>query len=495
MKKSYFAILSVLFCLLFFTGFGQSGMIVHPGTDVTVGTGTTLDIGGDRLLLQDDHSSAPSFLQKGSLTFSGGGKSFVEQYLVRDVWHMASCPVTSEVLEVYLWKYVERFHESNNTWEFLHLPLSIPLILGEGLFIWNYTVDPNATWPSSGDSVVFDGTLNFQDVPLTLSNTPASTASGWNLIGNPYPVALEWNGHADWNLNNVGVTNYIYDNTAGGSYLTWNYLLGTGTNPNGGYIAATQGFWVRAADTNGVATSLTIPESQRVHNNAAFLKNGNAQTPEQLLIKVEGNGNIDRTIIGFYEKATQGFDPEYDGYYLSPETNNISVYSVVEGTKYALNELPSTVDNPVVALNFTSIINSTYSLSFDWLDRFPADLPLFLEDKQDRMFQDLRQNPVYSFASSPADDPGRFAVHFAFPDGLENKFDFVHIYSYENTVYVNIPFEIDGLVQVYDMTGRLVFATEAQMGINEYAMPNTSGNCIVRLVSNNGVKSEKVHLN
>jgi len=398
------------------------------------------------------------------------------------------------VIEAYLWHYLAQYHENDDSWTYLDLPLSIPLNVGEGYFAWKYVTDPNGTPPPSPDSVLFSGTMNSQDVNLTLGNTVSSPNTGWNLIGNPFPVAINWNGNVDWNLVNVGATMYIYDNSVSGNYVNWNYNLGTGTNPNGGYIAATQGFWVRTAVQDGSAASLTLPASQREHNPAIFLKSGNDILQDQLILTVEGNGHSDKTIIGFYPEATSGFDPEYDGVYYYPIQEVLSMYSVVLGQKYALNELPSIDEYPVIPVDFESRVSQEYTITAEWLDRFPTDLPIFLEDKKENVFQDLRLDPVYKFTSDPDDNYKRFKVYFSDRFNQEVSMENIRIFSWQQKVIIDVPFEISGDIFVYDISGRLVAEGNAHMGRNEIKLANANGNFIVRLIANEGVKSEKVYI-
>ena len=494
MGKLKFTLVILIFFLWVSIGFGQANMVVNPGTDVTIGTGTTLDIGGPQLLLMDDFSSAPSLLQYGSLTFSGGGTAYVEQYLTKDVWHMVSMPVSSEVIEVYLWNYLAQFNEPGGSWTTLNLPVTIPMNVGEGYFAWNYSVDPNGLYPISPDSVVFDGTLNFQDVNLTLSNTDASPSSGWNLLGNPFPVAIEWNNSSDWNRNNVGAVMYLFDPDNTGNYVTWNYNTGIGTNPNGGFIAATQGFWVRAADTVGTSASITIPASQRFHDDASFLKSDGVTLPNHLLVTVKDENHKDQTILGFIKSATPDFDPDFDGFYLKPNVNSLSLYTSTNGSKYAINELPSMEEYPIVPLTFEAAISGQHTLSFSWLESFDSDQPVFLEDRKEKRFKDLRLLTEYKFDASPDEMENRFFLHFSAPKVTADPMDYVNIYSWQNKVVVEIPFETDGQIYVYDITGRQVVATKAFFGKNELQLTGTTGNYIVKFMSSKGISNKKVNI-
>lgn len=494
MRQLKIYLLFINLCLFAIYAGGQ-GMIVQPDIKVTVESGTTLDISGGNLILLDNYSSVPSFLERGSLTFSGGGKAYVEQYLTKDVWHIVAEPVNNEVIGVFLWMYLCKYIEQTNTWQYLNLPVTLPLNIGEGYFVWAYKKDPNGLYPASPDSVVFGGMLNDQDVNIALSNTPASPNSGWNLIGNPYPCAIEWNGDADWNLNNVGATVYICDGGKSGNYKVWNYNSG-GTLSNGD-IVATQGFWVRTADTTGTIASLTIPASQRLHSSEPFNKSSGPLLPEQLKLKVERNEKTDETIIGFMTESTANFDPDYDGLYLYGVGDNPAIYSVIYNAKYVLNQLPCIEDYKTVPVNFEAKDPGNYTLTVSWIESFSEDIPVYLEDKQESIFWNLRENSVYAFASVPSDEPERFSIHFAEPLNVNYRTVLVevNIYSWQKTVYVNIPFEINGKIMIYNLLGKAIASQKAERGMNKITINDVKGNYFVRLTSDQGYKVSKIYIN
>ncbi|MEZ5083993.1 MAG: hypothetical protein R2750_11175 [Bacteroidales bacterium] len=200
------------FVLILSLGLFAQDMNVKPGTKMTVKSGTQMNFGnGSNMVLEDSPTTAPSFLQEGLVNFSGGGQAHVEQYLTKDTWNMVSSPASDGIINAYEWTYLIDYTESDNSWSYLNYPITTLLNPGEGYFVFPYTADPNGTYPASPDSSVIKGNLNYQDISLTLSNTDTSPKSGWNLVGNPFPIALEWNGDASWNLNNVGAAMYIKD--------------------------------------------------------------------------------------------------------------------------------------------------------------------------------------------------------------------------------------------------------------------------------------------
>ena len=65
--KSFKFLLNI-FLLVFSISVFAQGIVVKPGTAVTIESGTLVYVtNGDKLLLEDDATYAPSFLEKGSM--------------------------------------------------------------------------------------------------------------------------------------------------------------------------------------------------------------------------------------------------------------------------------------------------------------------------------------------------------------------------------------------------------------------------------------------
>jgi hypothetical protein len=482
---------------------GQTGGIkVIPGTKVTLNQGSTLKItGGGNMLLQDDLSTAPSFLQRGTLTFSGGGEAEVEQYLPKDAWHIVASPVQDEVIGAYMWMYLYRYAEPAASWQYLSQPVSTPLNVGEGYFVWPYTTDPNGTYPPSPDSAVLNGTLNYQTVnDYSLSYTASSPNPGWNLVGNPYPCAIDWNGSTDWDRNNVDATVYVYDNGAGGgssgNYRIYNWNTGIGIpTGNDGIIASTQGFWLHA---NNTGARVDIPQSQRLHSNKTFFKNTDDEWDNLLRLRVDEKSStlFYETLVAFSEEATGGFDAMFDGAFLEGKDDAPQFYTVTANEMYSVNFLPSYGDYSIVPLNFKSVNTGEYSITASNIESFPAGLPVYLEDKKENVFHNLRANPEYIFIWEVGDNSSRFNVHFADPLGnSENGFAAgIQIYAYEKTVYVNIPFEVNGDILIYNLPGEQVISQKALKGLNSIPVWNNNTYLIVKIISGNRATTGKVFI-
>jgi hypothetical protein len=202
------------------------------------------------------------------------------------------------------------------------------------------------------------------------------------------------------------------------------------------------------------------------------------------------------TVIAFSGQTTGGFDAMYDGAFLEGKDDAPQFYTKIANEKYSVNFLPSYDDYDIVPLNFKSIKNGEYSITASNIESFPDDLPVYLEDKKDNIYQNLRENPEYIFIWEPGDDEARFNVHFANPlgtgeNGLTNK---IHIYAYEKTVYVNIPFEINGDIVIYNLLGESVITEKAQTGLNKIPVYQNNNYLIVKIISGSETATGKVFI-
>lgn len=486
-------IYTIVLLALIQISFGQ-GIKVKPGTNITINNSTTLKIGdGDNLTILDDQIYSPSLLEKGNLIFSGGGNLEVQQYLEKNEWHIVSSPVSDETISVYLNMFLYSYDEPTNVFDNLYYPVTTPLHAGEGYHVWSVATSP--------DIVTFNGSSSKSDVIQNLTVTDATNNSGWNLLGNPFPCVLDWNGDASWALNNVASTVYLFDAGAG-NYKTWNFNFGgIGTNgKTNGYIAATQGFWVRTSDTIGSQSSysLTLPASQRVASPTTAFYKENQIIENMLRLNVQSDDYSDELIIGFDPNSTAGFDNYFDAYKLSTEVSSIKIFSVSNDINQAVNYLPNIENNEIVPVSFIAGADGTFSINAKGIESFPVGIPIYLEDKQDNVFINLRLIPEYSFTGSALDNQERFNIHFAAPIGIDEQdispMGSIHIYSWEKSVFVNIPFQFNGMIEVYDLLGKRIIQKKAEIGNNEISLFNSQGYYIVKVVGNSGIKTQKVNI-
>lgn len=488
------------FCILPFNSVLSQGVIVKPGTKLNLSSQSSLSIiNGGFLLLKDDNNSNPSFLQNGDLLSSAPSK--VEQYLERDTWHLISSPFNNSTIEPFTGMYLTQYDEPTDSWQYLVEPLSTPMVEGNGYFIWNPAIEGSVE-ELTPDFVLLSGQLNSNSLQLNLNYTAGNGSPGWNAIGNPFPCTIEWNGHADWNLLNTDATIYVYDAGIGGG-SSGNYRVFNFNTPpeaqipegNDGMIAASQGFWVKA---NANGASLTIPESQRSHNPKPFYKNHKSSPENILRLHVENSQNsmYCENVISFSAGTTASFDSDFDAAYIEGDPEAPQMFTSVASDKLLVNYLPSYEEHATVPLMFASKVGGLFKITASHIESFPEDLPVYIEDKKDEVFHNLKSNPEYSFMSNPEDNIDRFVIHFANPSSedlltMQNK---LHIYAYQKRVYIVMEDQKKGKVSIYNLLGQTLEESILNQGHNTIPL-FTDQNCvIVRVSLDNDIITRKLYI-
>jgi hypothetical protein len=155
---------------------------------------------------------------------------------------------------------------------------------------------------------------NFQkgnvNVPLDYTDVEPGTGSlnpdGWNLVGNVYPCAIDWQAlhtaSTSWVTGNS--TYYVYNATES-NYRAYNASSQGGTANR--YIASGQAFFIQAT---GLNQSLQFTESAKSTSDAAFQRN----TDESMLVRLNlTQGSMtDEVLFTIMDDASSAFDVAYD---------------------------------------------------------------------------------------------------------------------------------------------------------------------------------------
>lgn len=374
----------------------------------------------------------------------------------------------------------------------------------------------NANFTTSTPSDINNDGSYSPAVSYTLNdcgNIATDFYDGWNLIGNPYQSALNWND-ANWTKTNITGTVYMWDGDAG-NYIYYendaSHLQGTGqtlnSDANGQYIPAMQSFMVKAT---AASPTLTIPNQARVHNDNQMYK-GENNVPEfdYIKLQVETNGQSDQTIVRFFEEATESVDDEFDAYKMYATTPGLpQIYSIVnQGTEIpvAINSLPidEYVDYKQVPLGIVVKQNGEYVFTAAELNTNYFD-KIYLIDKGDPeniVYTDLLLTPNYSVYLEAGELRDRFSLLGVTSttdiDDVEGNSTDVNIYSYEQTVYISIPDieETNGNVEIYDALGRNIYTNVANSTYNEYQLNVAPGTYIVKYFTQNNTYIRKISIN
>lgn len=353
----------------------------------------------------------------------------------------------------------------------------------------NYGAD--ATLPASYQAY----TGNFSGKPNNgIVNTPVSgsaTESVWNLLGNPYPSAIDAGAFLDANVGGandiLAGTLYFWthnspygDGTTYGysaaDYASWNGTGSTATaedtesnnfNVPSGKIAAGQAFFVRGV-ANG--TAVFNNSMREKGENMQFFRsatNATENTPiekSRVWLNLKGANNaFSQTLVGYVTNATNNYDIRYDGE--SFGGNAVTFYSVNNAKNLVIQgrALPFTTADEV-PLGYKTTLTGNLIISIDDKDGLLATQTIYLKDNLLNVVHNLTESP-YTFASVPGTYDDRFVLRYLPGENLDNptfedQMNGLTIRKNNADIHINSSFENIDTVLIYDIMGRLLFEKE-----------------------------------
>ena len=358
------------------------------------------------------------------------------------------------------------------------------------------------------NSLISDSKITYTGVPTTgntsfiLSSTKYNEENnmyyGWNLIGNPYPSAIDLDKvFAVNNIDSIGATVY-YFNGATDSWLVYNR---TQPSVNSAYkiVPIGQAFFIQLKGGNADYT-FTLNNSMRVESNDNInFGNSNSSAKKsvgkkELIVYPENsftlnstmNNNTDKAYYFWNNNATSEFDVVYDSHkLLSWNSKMPNVYFYSGDVKTALQQENG---NETVAVGFKASANEQVEFSLDNPKTFTE---VILEDKNEDKYIDLLKNN-YTFTST-SNDNERFVLHLTEVTLATDNItaEDVKIYSAESKIYLKLNKETSNLkVDVYNTYGALVYASklngskqkqvvDANLHHGVYVVKFTIGNTII----------------
>jgi len=434
-------------------------LIIRPQARCTNTAGMTISIGGNAVM-QANSSGMASYLDNGTTTITGG--AIVEQYLSSEKWHLVSPPVSGATINTYYDIYLKEYNEPSDTWTYLETPTTMPMNVTQGYSAWASDAYTGST------NVSYTGNLSNTDHAInSLSFTSAAAKAGFNLIGNPYPCALDWN--SNWSISNLSGWSVIYDN---GTFKGWHPTSGSYNGKADGIIPSTQGFWVRALNASA---SLTIPASERLHSGQTFYKETFESIYPEIRLEMEINGYTDEGVVIFHPETTEGFDGYFDLYKFENVEEAPHLYTITSGGNYGVNFYGPDYQEKIIPVGFRTEDEGIYTINASSIINFDNDIGIYLEDLKNETFTNLTDNPQYEFSYNPFDEAHRFNLHFT-DQSLnveETKHGNLRVYSLNEYVIIRNPDLVTGDIVVYNMMGQMVSTTqlngepEFRMAINQ----------------------------
>jgi hypothetical protein len=351
---------------------------------------------------------------------------------------------------------------------------------------------------TSEGNVTFTGSLIKGNVSIPVTS-PKSPGNAWNLIGNPFPSAINANTLTNFLSVNAGAIHdsyeaiYIWD-AASGKYNTVN----SSSEPT--YIEPGQAFFVYSVDGG---STINFTEAMQTHRTVDLFKDGEIPSPSIKLIAEQSQG-ISTTNILYLDNMTTGLDPGYDAGRFTLEESSFTIYTHLVGDKsntvdFDIQCLPSFDYVIPVGLNApakTELIFRAEALNL------PVAIPVILEDRLNRIFTDLTEaGSFYKVTvSSKSEGTGRFFIHtnqsassLINPDPDAINYTIIPRPQF-NTLNVTGNTENIADITVYDMLGRKLLHQLLQRdGASEIEMGDLkSGAYIVCINSSTQKVSKKI---
>jgi len=458
---------------------------IETGSSLQIAHNGSLTINGDLLIADDnalvvksDATGSGSLIVNG--TVPSGNKVNVERYIagwsdISHGWHFLSSPVAAQAIST--------FHTPGSSDDFYKWDEPTGLWInrtatGGGLngdFETNFVVGRGYMIANAATSTkTFVGSLNVADVSVSnLTNTPASSYEGWNLIGNPFSSAMQWN-NGSWTLSNVASNCQIW-NEANASYSV--------VNANG-IIPAMNGFMVYTSTGGG---SLTIPASARTHNATNWYKQTQSDDNYIAIKAVDTEGQTaQETIINFNSEATDGFDMQYDSYFMAGFAPRF--YSVSQNEDYALNTLPSLSSDLTIPLGFVK--NNSNNFSIELTQNIPGQIVNLVDQKTNQTH--LLSGSSYSFTSEAGDSPDRFLLKFGTTGIQDPNASQFHAWVYDHRLYIANN-EGNTQINVFDLAGRNLQSTQlVETGTQSIPLNQSAGIYLIRLTNGSTIQTLKV---
>ena len=286
--------------------------------------------------------------------------------------------------------------------------------------------------------------IPYNNEPIILSKSESGDFPGWNLVGNPFGETAVLSDNRDFYVMNSDGSDFIQGS---------------------GAIAPMQGIFV-IAEHDREELQITVAGGTAI---------GPIEDSKLVLNLTKGRGIIDRAVVRFGEGRTL---PKF-----MLNADNTKLYITEGNQDYAVVRSNNAGEMPV---SFKAAENGNYTLSIE-AENVEASY-LHLIDNMTGADVDLLATPSYSFEARTTDYANRFRLVFN-TNGVEENT--MSNFAYFNGSSWTINNMGEATLQVVDMMGRVI-STETISGNTEVNLNQAAGVYMLRLVTGNDVKVQKV---
>ncbi|MDO9634133.1 MAG: hypothetical protein Q7J05_03695 [Paludibacter sp.] len=408
---------------------------------------------------------------------------------------------------------LEQDDDAKFNWQYFGIPMrtlaAIPSFEGAWVRKWNEASIEFSKWEEltiydiltsfKGYEIVqneekiytFQGVLENKDTTIVLSKSGVPYYSGQHVLSNPYTASIKIEDIVFG--NNTEATVYVYNS---GSYDDWNADSGNGRlgTDRGQYLAvpqnaaslilpeipSMQGFIVRATSNNG---SITIPYASASQNVQKQRVKKISHTP-YLRVDLAGSKSSDRLWLLHEPNASRNFDNGWDGYKIFKGDASAVIYFRESAGNLQVN----TVDDfNHINLDFKPGKDSEYSLTLvnnGLNDIYPE---MYLVDLFDNKVVEIGADTTrYNFSSGNYKKTNRFRIMSRRVEVDEiQSVDLIEIYYTDNHILIQNLTTETGMIDLYDMSGRLLLQQKMEQGVNSLTVKNTDEIVLLKAYAGN----------
>ena len=334
---------------------------------------------------------------------------------------------------------------------------------------------------------------------IELQSSALNNSQDWNLIGNPYPSAIDAEKLLMEDNNKALVNPSLYfwthnsspskDETGHYKYSSSDYAmytLGTGgiMAQSGGkiptkHIPSCQGFFIEAK----AGGNLIFNNQMRTitGNHYFFKENTSKKNDYKIWLNLKNEfGAFSQILIGFIDGASPLYEPFYDGQRIKAN-KYINLYSLAGEHQLAIQGTSKFDKGMAVDIGFDNSIEEPVRLTFqiEKLGSSFTNQSIYLLDKRFNKLHDLSKNDYTFNIDEKGENNHRFQLVFQ-PQKINNDDHFIHqspfswymnnksliLYSKGDSVFEKI--------QIFDLNGREIrqlHCNDKQVVVNCHGMP------------------------
>ena len=472
------------------------GMLaVKPGGILTVDgkidnqaglTGLVIENGGNLIQNQNVANLGAISVNRNSQAMVRNDMTFWSSPVQQEAWQQTIRSFSPETLFNRFWTY----NESTNEFSQILTSDTDSKLFEAGKGVSIRVKNTLAT----GDNTIQNG--EFSGVPFNGDiNVPVQfTASGYNLVGNPY-------------ASNINVVKFLVSNTSVNSLYFWTHQFPVGSAeyannyaafnvvgsviPGLSNISVGQGFIVGLSQAT---PTVNFNNAMRTAQDAFFYKNAIAEKNRIWLSLSKENKPVSQILLAYMDGATNGIDNQIDAKVM--QRGSSAIYTLINDEAYAIQgrSLPFATDD-VVKLGFEALEQGNYSINIEQVDGlFTENQTVYLKDKELNKIYNLSES-AYQFASKIGIFNDRFELVYAdktlaTDDLTKNN---VIVYNTNNTIVVDSKQSKIVSVELYDIQGRKV-VDKNKINANTFQVQSSAkGVLVIKVLTEDGkVKTQKI---